>query len=158
MLIYHLPYIIGQMDKYTKLFKQVFLFGLVGGVSFLIDLGVTTALYDFVHFPAFLSAGIGFISAFFFNFPVNRKHVFNHSNYDKYSVRRQMVLYFCLSIFNMIITSALTQLIVGAGLTTIGIAKVCLTILIAAWNFVIFRLIIFSKRPNAADLDSLIVQ
>lgn len=146
------------MDKYTKLFKQVFLFGIVGVISFGIDLGVTTLLYEVAHLPAFLAAGMGFVSAFFFNFPVNRKHVFNHSKLDRFSMRTQIVLYFLLSIFNLVVTSAIIELIVNSGLMTISLAKVSMTVVIAAWNFLIFRFFIFSKRPNQAELESLIVQ
>lgn len=146
------------MGRRSKIVKQLFLFGVVGGISFLIDFLVTTTLYNFFHAPPFLAGTIGFLSAFFFNFPVNRKHVFNHSVYDRFSMKTQMVMYMLLSLFNLLITGVLMQVIVGSGTLKIGPAKVIITALIAAWNFVLFRFVIFSKRPNQGELESLVIQ
>ena len=146
------------MGRDSKLMKQLFLFSVVGGTSFLIDVSVTTALFHYLHFPAYLAGVIGFCSAFFFNFPINRKHVFNHSDKDRFSLKKQIILYFSLSIFNLLMTGVLMQWLVGTHLLNIGFAKACVTGLIAIWNFLLFRFFIFSKRPDQAELESLIIQ
>ncbi len=146
------------MGRRSKIVKQLFLFGVVGGISFLIDLLVTTSLYNFFHAPPFLAGTIGFLSAFFFNFPVNRKHVFNHSVHDRFSMKAQVSMYMFLSLFNLIVTGVLMQLIVGSGTLKIGLAKGFVTALIAAWNFLLFRFVIFSKRPNQGELEGLVIQ
>ena len=133
------------MHKYRTLLKQLFAFGLVGGTSFLIDLVVTTSLYNIFHLQPYLAAGLGFLSAFFFNFPMNRKHVFNHTQYDRFSMKGQVLFYLVLTLFNLFITGLIVQLLVSLSGVQIGIAKVIVTVLIATWNFFIFKYLIFSK-------------
>jgi putative flippase GtrA len=135
------------MHKYSKHIKQVIFFGVVGVVTLLIDLAVTTSLYHLLHFPPYLASGIGFLSGFFFNFPMNRKKVFHHSELDRFSLRTQIAQYIGLCIFNLFMTGILTQLLVHSGVE-IAIAKILITAVIAVWNFLLFKLYIFSKVPT----------
>lgn len=136
------------MYKYTPLFKQVILFCIVGVVTLCIDVGTSTFLYVVVHLPAYLASGIGFLSGFFVNFPINRKKVFHHSDSDRFSLRLQVVLYVLLCLFNLIVTSFLVNIMVNSGFLAIEYAKILVTMMIAVWNFLLFKLFIFSKRTN----------
>ena len=136
------------MNKYISLFRQLIFFGFVGLVSLAIDVSVTTLTYKYLGFPAYLSSGIGFLSAFFFNFPMNRKKVFKHTQYDRFSLKIQIILYICLSLFNLFATSLLVQAIVLSGIADISIAKIIVTAIIAMWNFIIFKTFIFSKKRS----------
>lgn len=138
------------MKNYSKLLKQIVFFGFVGGVTLLIDLTVTTTLYSLLHLPASLAATIGFLSGFFFNFPMNRKRVFHHESADRFSMATQITLYVCLSLFNLGMTGILTHLLVDGASVNIAVAKVGITALIAIWNFLCFKLLIFSKRSADA--------
>ena len=137
-----------------KLIHQIVLFGVVGGVTLVIDTSVTYVLYNFDHLPAFLASGIGFLSAFFFNFPMNRKKVFHHSVDDRFSLHTQIILYAALSIFNLIATSAAVAGLVGLNLLKIQYAKIIVTAIFAIWNFLVFRLFIFSKKPSGSELET----
>jgi putative flippase GtrA len=130
-----------------KTMVQIFFFLIVGGTTFLIDLGVTAFLYNIVHFPAYLASAVGFLSGFFFNFPMNRKKVFKHTNKDKFTLHQQVFFYIALSIFNLVTTSLLVEGIVHIGVD-ITIAKFLVTALIAIWNFLIFKFLVFSKQKN----------
>lgn len=136
------------MRKYSSLGIQIAFFLAVGLVTLGIDLTVTTILYNLFHLPAYLASGIGFLSGFFFNFPMNRKRVFKHSEYDRFSLHAQVVMYISLSLFNLFMTSFLVEVIVGSNIYTIGFAKLFVTALIAAWNFLIFKFLIFSKTKK----------
>lgn len=142
------------MKKYTTLLRQILFYGIVGVVTLGVDVTVTTTLYLAFHFPAYLASGIGFLSGFFFNFPMNRKKVFKHSDTDQFSFKTQVVLYVSLSIFNLIATSFITQFLVSVGNLKIAYAKILVTALIAVWNFTLFKTIIFSKK-GAYKSDSL---
>ncbi|HVV67007.1 MAG TPA: GtrA family protein [Candidatus Saccharimonadales bacterium] len=133
-----------------KILRELFFFGIVGVITLLIDVAITTTLYNVVHLPAYLASGIGFLSGFFFNFPMNRKRVFQHDAHDRFSLKTQIVLYAVLTLFNLLATSLLTQFIVSEGWTKIAYAKIMVTALIAVWNFIIFKLVIFSKKKDAA--------
>lgn len=136
------------IQKHKKLIVQIVLFGLVGVGSLLIDLVVTTALYNYAHFPPGLAGVIGFLSAFFFNFPINRKHVFNHTNQDRFTLKTQVALYVALCVFNLLMTGVLMQLLVASNLLQISVAKIVVTAIIAVWNFLLFKLFIFSKNKT----------
>jgi|GEM_PF-254509 len=142
---YNNVYTISRVSKYTNLAKQIASFGAVGFVSLCIDLVVTSILYDLLHLPAYLSSGLGFMSAFFFSFPVSRKKVFRHTSKDRFSLQMQATLYFGLSLCNLVITSALVEFMVANNIVAIQFAKLIVTALIALWNFLIFKFVIFSK-------------
>jgi putative flippase GtrA len=78
---------------------------------------------------------------------MNRKKVFNHSERDRFGIKQQVGLYALLSLFNLFATSLIVELLVRTGVD-IGISKVLVTILIAIWNFLIFKFFVFSKHPD----------
>lgn len=142
---------IESMKKHTPLFKQIALFGIVGVTTLLIDVAVTYACYNFLGLPAYLSSAIGFFSGFVFNFPMNRKRVFHHSSNDRFGLSQQIAMYIALSIFNLIVTSLLVELIVYLGID-IAVAKIIVTALIAVWNFLLFKFVVFSKKKEPETL------
>lgn len=133
--------------KMIKLFKQIILFGFVGLATLIIDVVVTTGLYNMLHISAFLSSAAGFIAGFLFSFPINRNKVFQseHNHASRFSARTQIVLYFSLCIFNLLTTSLLVAAIVSSDFVEIQYAKIAVTGLIAIWNFLLFKLFIFAK-------------
>lgn len=133
------------MDKYIKLFRQVFLFGVVGVISLLIDITVTTFLYTHLHFPPYLAGSIGFLTAFFFNFPINRKHVFNHKENYRHSIKTQAIGYAALSVFNLLVTAVFMQILVSKLKVKVELAKLLVAAVIAVWNFAIYKFLIFAK-------------
>lgn len=137
------------MDHFLKVSKEIVAFGIVGLITFLIDLSVTTILYNTLYFPAYLASGIGFLSAFFFNFPANRKRVFRHTGNDRFSLKTQIILYALLSVFNLVATSMLVQILVTLGVDIVY-TKIAVTAAIALWNFLLFKLFIFSKKKTVA--------
>lgn len=137
------------MKKYSvsrpELIKQALLFGIVGIATLAIDIVVSSVLFYGLHLPAYIASAAGFLSAFIFNFPVNRKRVFKHSENDKFSLHAQAMMYVVLCVFNLFITSILVDVMVNTDLAQIQYAKVIVTILIAIWNFILFKTVIFSK-------------
>lgn len=122
------------------------LFGFVGVGTLLVDVGVTKLLYSSFGFSAVLSSAIGFLSGFFFNFPMNRKKVFHHADNDRFSLRAQVMQYVALSIFNLVATSFAVGFLTDTGIVAIQYAKVIVTAVFAVWNFVLFKFLIFSKK------------
>ena len=131
-----------------KLVVQIFLFGIVGITTLLVDTLVTSILYYIVHLPAFMASGVGFSSGFCVNFPLNRKQVFNHSEDDRFSLKAQIYLYASLSIFNLIATSMAVDVLVSTNMLEIQWAKIITTVVFAVWNFLVFKLFIFSKKVS----------
>ena len=140
--------ILNKDNMKNDIFLKVFLFLVVGGITLLIDTSISYILYHNIHLPAFLASGIGFLSGFVFNFPVNRKKVFNHSQYDRFSLKIQITLYTLLSLFNLVATSSIIATLVNSNVLDIQWAKVVVTAVFAIWNFLVFNLFIFSKNND----------
>ncbi len=140
--------ILNKDNMKNGIFLKIFLFLVVGGVTLLIDTSISYILYHNIHLPAFLASGIGFLSGFVFNFPVNRKKVFNHSQYDRFSLKIQITLYTLLSLFNLVATSSIIATLVNSNILDIQWAKVVVTAVFAIWNFLVFNLFIFSKNND----------
>ena len=129
-----------------KFIVQIVLFGIVGVTTLAVDTLVTSVLYYMAKIPAFMASGIGFLSGFCVNFPMNRKQVFNHSEDDRFSLKSQICLYALLSFFNLMATSMTVDLLVKMNILEIQWAKIVTTIIFAIWNFLVFKLFIFSKK------------
>lgn len=127
---------------------QLAVFGMVGILTLLVDVAVSYILYNFFNMPAFFASGLGFLSGFCVNFPMNRRQVFQHSKDDRFSLRVQIILYTVLSIFNLFATSAVVDSLVRLSVVEIQWAKIVVTAIFAIWNFIIFKLYIFSKKQN----------
>ena len=140
--------ILNKDNMKNGIFLKIFLFLAVGGITLLIDASISYILYHNIHLPAFLASGIGFLSGFVFNFPVNRKKVFNHSQYDRFSLKIQITLYTLLSLFNLVATSSIIATLVNSNVLDIQWAKVVVTAVFAIWNFLVFNLFIFSKNND----------
>ncbi len=134
-----------------KLVIQILLFGIVGVTTLAVDTLVTSILYYIAKMPAFMASGIGFLSGFCVNFPMNRKQVFNHSKDDRFSLKTQIYLYALLSIFNLIATSMMVDVLVKTNILEIQWAKIITTVVFAIWNFLVFKLFIFSKKKHDED-------
>lgn len=134
-----------------KLVIQILLFGIVGVTTLAVDTLVTSILYYIAKMPAFMASGVGFLSGFCVNFPMNRKQVFNHSKDDRFSLKTQIYLYALLSIFNLIATSMMVDVLVKTNILEIQWAKIITTVVLAIWNFLVFKLFIFSKKKHDED-------
>src|SRR5689334_15314845 len=130
--------IIGVMEKYRPIIGQMTFFVIVGVVTLGIDVLMTAFCFYILKFPAYLASSVGFLSGFFFNFPMNRKKVFRHESKDRFSLKTQVFFYISLSLFNLLFTSFVVQILVDVGIA-IQYAKVIVTAIIAAWNFVLFK-------------------
>lgn len=134
-----------------KLVIQILLFGIVGVTTLAVDTLVTSILYYIAKMPAFMASGVGFLSGFCVNFPMNRKQVFNHSKDDRFSLKTQIYLYALLSIFNLIATSMMVDVLVKTNILEIQWAKIITTVVFAIWNFLVFKSFIFSKKKHDED-------
>lgn len=136
--------------KHKQTANEVVLFGLVGVATVAVDTAVSWACYHMLGFSPYTASAIGFLSGFVVNFPLNRKRVFKHSENDRFSLHTQIVLYALLSLFNLFATSLIVGLLVNHHLLPIQFAKLVVTAVFAIWNFVWFKVLIFSKITMSA--------
>ena len=127
-------------SKTEKLLIQVFRFGIVGGMAFLIDFVFLTIFKELCHFPLLLANTLSFTISVLFNYFASVKWVFD-VNKEK-SVQKQFILFIILSIVGLL----LNDLIMSLGTEQLNwhymLVKILATFIVMVFNFItrkIFR-------------------
>jgi putative flippase GtrA len=120
--------------KNSKLFVQVFKFGIVGGIAFLIDYGVLVFCKEVLNFDVLISAAFGFCISVIFNYIASVKWVFD-VNEDN-SKGKNFVLFIIFSVIGLL----LTELIMHVGVNVLHfnymIIKIVSTAIVMVFNFI----------------------
>lgn len=111
---------------------------LVGGLSALIDLGGFQLLYTFLHCPLAVSSVTSIVVSTAFNFLMNRNATFKSTS----NPVRSLLLYLVLLCANTVFTTVCISLLVQVGIHS-ALAKVFTMVCTTAWNFVLYRKVIF---------------
>lgn len=121
-------------EKTEKLLLQVFKFGIVGVIAFLIDYVTLIICKEVFHLNTLLSAAIAFTVSVIVNYILSVKWVFDVNK--KNSGKRNFIIFIIFSLMGL----GLTELImwVGEDLLKISylIVKIVATIIVMIFNFV----------------------
>lgn len=127
--------------------RQILGYLIVGVLTLVIDVLVTSISFYYLHLQASIASGIGFMSGFFFNFPMNRNRVFRHADDAFFKLPVQIVLFVSYSLFNLVATSLAVEWTVNLG-TNIALAKVLVTAASTIVTFSVLRFGIFRSRKQ----------
>ena len=118
----------------NKLFIQIFKFGFVGGLAFLIDYGVLIFCKEILHLDVLISAALGFCVSVIFNYIASVKWVYDVN--ENNSKSKNFVLFIVFSVIGLL----LTELIMHFGVNVIDfnymIVKIIATAIVMIFNFV----------------------
>lgn len=117
-----------------KLVFQIFKFGIVGFLAFLIDFGMLLVLTEYVGMFYLVSAAVSFLVSNIFNYAFSMRFVFvGRNGADK---QKEFLVFFLLSL-------------VGLGMNQLGLyvfvelcsvfyiyAKIIVTAIVMLWNFI----------------------
>lgn len=122
------------LKSQSKLFQQIFKFGIVGGIAFIIDYGIMVISKELLGFSILLSAGLGFTISIIFNYIASVKWVFN-VNKDK-NEKKNFILFMIFSVIGLIITELI--MFVGTNIINISylIVKIAATAIVMVFNFI----------------------
>jgi putative flippase GtrA len=123
--------------------RQVVLFGMVGGLSAIIDAGVFWLLTTWGVPPA-LATVISFLSAFAVNYRGNKNLVF-----QAHQSKGALVRYSILVVVNLGLSAGSVALGVAIGWPPL-VAKVVSMVFVALVNFGAMRLWVFRRSPSAS--------
>ena len=125
--------------------NEIVRFVIVGGISFAIDFGLLTVLHEVFGVELWLATPIAFLTSLAFNFALQRIFTFRAINGTTISFFK----YCLLVVFNTFAVDVIVNFIdwLGAGYQ---VGKVVSTIMITAWNFLLYKHWIF----RAADADA----
>lgn len=120
--------------KNNKLLMQIFRFGIVGGIAFIIDYAVLIICKEIFNMNVLLSAAIAFSVSVIANYILSIKWVFDVDK-EKDS-RKNFILFIIFSIIGLI----LTEIIMWFGTDIIKISylivKIFATIIVMIFNFI----------------------
>ena len=99
---------------HSKLFKQLFRFGVVGGLAFLIDAGLLYILTEFCHIHYLISSVISFTVSLAFNYILSIIWVFDVKKKQTY---KDVILFVVLSVIGL----GINQLVMFLGVDLLHI-------------------------------------
>lgn len=126
-----------------KLIRQIWRFGIVGGICTIVDFAILTGLHEFLGFHYLLANGVSFAVSVVFNYVLSMKYVFQGK--DESNKTREFIIFVILSAIGL----GLNQLIMWGTVDGLGIfyvaAKVIATAVVMIYNFVTRKLLLEKK-------------
>lgn len=132
------------MKKIINLFKQLLRFGLVGFASFLIDYFIMIFLTEAFGIVYIVSCGISFTISAIVNYLLSMRFVFVSTT--KMRKRTEFLIFFIMSILGLVLTECLIALFVERFFIHYKIAKIAVTFIVMAYNFISRKLIFERAR------------
>jgi len=124
----------------SSIFRYIF----IGGLSYLIEVGLLALLIYGLKMTSVLAVGISFWLGFLIAFVLQKLIAFKNTDRSKKTVARQTLLYSGLVGVNYLFTLAFVA-IFGPILGTI-IARTIALIITTGWNYVIYSKLIFRSK------------
>lgn len=109
----------------------------VGGTSFLVDIGMLALLHEVILAPLWLATAVAFLVSFVFNYTLQRTIAFRGGG----SHTRSLLRYGALLAFNTLATVAVVtafDVLVGW-----GVGKIVATTLTTIWTYFVYRYWVF---------------
>ncbi|WP_125615978.1 GtrA family protein [Specibacter cremeus] len=113
----------------------------IGGSSFVVDLGLLTLFFRVFDWPLWAATGAGFWGSFFYNYFLQRRFSFRTQG----SVLGGFAKYSAVLLFNTIATMAIVEFFQFAGAGFV-VGKVVSTGLTTIWNYYLYKLWVFAHR------------
>ena len=121
-------------SKYEKLCIQIFKFGSVGGVAFLIDFIFLYLFKEFCHFPVVLANTLSFCISVIYNYTASVKWVFD-VNKEK-NAKKQFVIFIIFSVIGLLINDLIMWVSVDFMHIYYLLAKIIATFVVMVFNFI----------------------
>lgn len=118
----------------------------VGGSAFLAEYGSFYILFQGLSVQVYIANSISFCLGLFVSFALNRTWTFRSGAY-KHHAKHQAGMYLGLAILNLFLTNGIIGLLKMIGLDP-RFGKIVAMATIVAWNFFIFKHLIFARRKE----------
>lgn len=124
-------------------------FLLVGGASFVVDLGLLTLLHEVFWVDLWIATPVAFIASLVFNFVLQRSFTFRARSPRHMSLFKYLVLV----VFNVVAIDVIVNAFDTWGISY-GIGKAVATVLTTTWNFWLYKIWIFRRDPAADKAEA----
>lgn len=121
-------------ENTKKLLIQIFRFGIVGGLAFVIDYAILILCREVLHLPILISSAIAFSISVIFNYILSIIWVFDvDKEKDK---KKNFIIFILLSIVGLILTEIIMY--IGTDIAHIHylIVKIIATAIVMVFNFI----------------------
>lgn len=118
----------------NNILRQIFKFGIVGGIAFIIDYGIMVISKELLGFSVLLSAALGFTISVIFNYIASINWVFDVNN--EKNKKKNFILFMIFSIIGLILTEVI--MFIGTDIININylIVKIVATAIVMVFNFI----------------------
>lgn len=127
-----------KLLRESSLFRYVF----IGGLVYLIDIGVLIGMYDGLHTARALAASASFWVGLLFSFMLQKLVAFQDYQKEVKAISKQAISYGVLITFNYALTVFIVSLFPGRDIIYSRTLAVAITTL---WNYVIYKKLVFRK-------------
>ncbi len=120
--------------KTEKLLIQIFKFGIVGGVAFLIDFLFLYLFKEFCHFPVLVSNTLSFCISVIYNYIASVKWVFE-INQEK-DAKKQFILFIIFSVIGLLLNDLIMWVSTHQMHIYYLLGKIIATFIVMVFNFI----------------------
>ena len=131
-------------EKITNLVVQAFKFGVVGGLSTVIDFGLLFLLQSAMGINYLVASTLSFLVSLVFNYICSMKYVFVGKK-DSSKVR-EFTVFLILSLIGLGLNEFFLWIFHGKGKMNLMLAKLLATTIVMVWNFVSRKIFIEEKE------------
>lgn len=129
-----------------SLFRYIF----VGGLAYIVDIGVLVGLYSGLHTPRAVAASASFWAGLIFSFLLQKLVAFQDYQKEAKAVSRQAFSYGVLVAFNYGLTVLIVDLFPGRDIVYSRTLAVAITTI---WNYTIYNKLVFRKPGSKKHVE-----
>lgn len=127
-----------------KLSRQLFVYGIVGGLAFVADYGSLWVLTEYCHLHYLVSAALAFIIGLMVNYILSTAWVFTERRYN--NIILEIILFSIIGIIGLLFNELLIYFIVEFLSMHYMFGKIVSTIVVFFWNFFARKYLLFHKK------------
>lgn len=128
----------------TNLFIQFFRYTLVGGLAFVIDLGLLFVLTEYAHLHYLVSATLSFLAGLLVNYMLSTQWIFRSSKIKNKKV--EFILFGLIGVIGLGLNNVLLYFFTDLIGLYYMLSKLITAVLVYAWNFLGRRYFLFNAK------------